>query len=388
MNISNSDNICVVGGGPLGAITCLGIAKALPNNKIYWVKGEKRAASQRSVAVMKPGIDYLKSLDIDFDSLTSFNQLKGLRLVDITQNLLSAPETLFMSEEIGLDYFALGLNDNLIVSELNKKISTYKNIIHFDVNLKSIIFENNLKTLCLENNEKISVSAILACDGKFSLTRKLADISHNLTELSQVALTTNLTITGDHNLISTEFHTKDGPFTFVPNGEKQVNLVTMLDRKKAEYYASDLSLLKNWVNQQSFGLLGHISSTITPQIIPLHKLTVSSLYKNGVFLVGDSAHAFPPIGAQGFNLGLRDVKSLIDLFSTEASLSKIGADYQKARFADIKFRTQAVMSLNQSLLSGLIPISPARAVGLSLIKQMPALKRKIMKAGMGNAYFS
>ena len=93
MNASNSYDICVVGGGPLGAIACLGLAAALPNNKISWVKGEKRVASQRSVAVMKPGIDYLKSLNVDFNHLASSNQLKGLRLVDITQNLISVSYT-------------------------------------------------------------------------------------------------------------------------------------------------------------------------------------------------------------------------------------------------------------------------------------------------------
>ena len=34
-------------------------------------------------------------------------------------------------------------------------------------------------------------------------------------------------------------------------------------------------------------------------------------------LVGDAAHALPPIGAQGLNLGLRDVEAIIGVARVE-----------------------------------------------------------------------
>jgi len=39
---------------------------------------------------------------------------------------------------------------------------------------------------------------------------------------------------------------------------------------------------------------------------------VTRLVATRLALVGDAAHAFPPIGAQGLNLGLRDVNGLVE----------------------------------------------------------------------------
>ena len=57
-------------------------------------------------------------------------------------------------------------------------------------------------------------------------------------------------------------------------------------------------------------LFGTIELATPSHVFPLSSITVNEVGRDGVVLVGESAHAFPPIGAQGLNLGLRDVDDL------------------------------------------------------------------------------
>ncbi len=46
--------------------------------------------------------------------------------------------------------------------------------------------------------------------------------------------------------------------------------------------------------------------------VPMGGLSVERFGADRMVLVGEAAHVFPPIGAQGLNLGLRDVMALRD----------------------------------------------------------------------------
>ena len=65
------------------------------------------------------------------------------------------------------------------------------------------------------------------------------------------------------------------------------------------------------VGAQSRHLLGAIEIEDGRGQFPMTRMFVARVSAPRVALVGDAAHAFPPIGAQGLNLGLRDVEDLI-----------------------------------------------------------------------------
>jgi 2-octaprenyl-6-methoxyphenol hydroxylase len=101
--------------------------------------------------------------------------------------------------------------------------------------------------------------------------------------------------------------------------------------------------------------------------------------------VGEAAHVFPPIGAQGLNLGFRDVAALRDeVVDTDGDP---GADlvlrrYQGGRDLDVRLRTAAVDSLNRTLLTGLLPADLLRGAGLLAISNIGPLRRAIMREGV------
>jgi 2-octaprenyl-6-methoxyphenol hydroxylase len=117
--------------------------------------------------------------------------------------------------------------------------------------------------------------------------------------------------------------------------------------------------------------------------------TVPEFVGERLALVGDAAHVLPPIGAQGLNLGLRDVEAIVARAAeARADGRDIGGPetlraYERARRADIALRTGAVDGLNRSLLSHFAPVDFARGAGLATLSALGPLRRLVMRAGIG-----
>ena len=114
-------------------------------------------------------------------------------------------------------------------------------------------------------------------------------------------------------------------------------------------------------------------------------MTATAFAASRAVLVGEAAHLFPPIGAQGLNLGYRDVAALGDILpgpggdpGTPARL----AAYERARRADVLSRTAAVDALNRTLLTGFLPVQALRGLGLFLLDRIPSLRHAVMRQGI------
>jgi len=105
-----------------------------------------------------------------------------------------------------------------------------------------------------------------------------------------------------------------------------------------------------------------------------------------VALVGEAAHLFPPIGAQGLNLGLRDAVTIAEI---AGDIHRLGGDigdataaYDRRRRPDIAGRTVAVDLLNRSLLSDFLPVQGLRGLGLYALDRIGPLRRAAMREGV------
>jgi 2-octaprenyl-6-methoxyphenol hydroxylase len=115
---------------------------------------------------------------------------------------------------------------------------------------------------------------------------------------------------------------------------------------------------------------------------------VPRIVANRLALVGDAAHVFPPIGAQGLNLGLRDVEAIVacaveargagrDIGGTEVLDA-----YESSRRPDIALRTGIVDGLNRALLARFAPVDLARGAALAAISAIGPLRRFVMREGI------
>jgi 2-octaprenyl-6-methoxyphenol hydroxylase len=198
-----------------------------------------------------------------------------------------------------------------------------------------------------------------------------------------------------HGDFSTEFHTRSGPFTLVPlppsaAAPNRSSLVWVMGKEEARRREElDDGALSREIERQSHSLLGAIRIEGERGFFPMARQIVPKIVGDRLALVGDAAHVLPPIGAQGLNLGLRDVKAIIACaIEARAEGRDIGGPetlraYEHARRADIALRTSAVDGLNRALLAHFAPLDFMRGAGLSTLSSIPPLRRLVMRAGIG-----
>ena len=120
--------------------------------------------------------------------------------------------------------------------------------------------------------------------------------------------------------------------------------------------------------------------------IPMRGMTAERFGANRVALIGESGHLFPPIGAQGFNLGMRDLRDLVSILAkapSDPGAANVINAYDRKRQADVKARTAGVDMMNRSLLTDFLPIQFARSVGLSALGSISPLRKLAMYQGLG-----
>jgi 2-octaprenyl-6-methoxyphenol hydroxylase len=158
----------------------------------------------------------------------------------------------------------------------------------------------------------------------------------------------------------------------------------MSEAEAARRSALDDGALANEIERRARSLCGAMRIEGARGVFPMSRQSVARLTATRLALIGDAAHALPPIGAQGLNLGLRDAE---DLIAVGAGADDIGDPatlkrYAEARRADVALRTAAVDGLNRALLAHFAPVDLARGLGLATLAAIGPLRRFAMREGL------
>jgi hypothetical protein len=167
--------------------------------------------------------------------------------------------------------------------------------------------------LRLQDGTEVRACAALAADGRNSTLRDAIGIKVKTWSYPQSALVMNFSHRLGHGDVSTEFHTEQGPFTQVPLPGNRSSLVWAVKPDEVDaILALPRKELNAEVERRMHSILGAVEVENDPQAWPLSSLIANSFGAGRTMLVGETGHAFPPIGAQGLNLGLRDITQAID----------------------------------------------------------------------------
>jgi 2-octaprenyl-6-methoxyphenol hydroxylase len=131
--------------------------------------------------------------------------------------------------------------------------------------------------------------------------------------------------------------------------------------------------------------MGHLTPVDGRQAWPIVTQVAERITARRTALMAEAAHVVPPIGAQGLNMSLADLRALLDLAA--ARRGEIGEDgwldaYARAREPDIRLRAFGIDALNRVSIGGL---GPLRSLGIRAIHDVAPLRRGSCGWGWGSA---
>ena len=376
--------IAVVGGGLAGSIAALALARG--GRKVALIAPAAEKADERTTALMDQSIRLLERLGLWERIAPLAAPLSVMQIIDATNRLLRAPTAQFRAADVELYAFGYNIPNRVLLETLQAGIAAEANITRLDESVIVLDHSPERVTLTLAGGETITAAFVIGADGRNSKVRESAGIGARRWSYRQSAVVLNFYHTLPHGNVSTEFHTETGPFTQVPLPGLRSSLVWVVKPEEAErLMALPVEELSREVEARMQSMLGRVTVEPGAQTWPLSSLMADRFGKDRMALVGEAAHAFPPIGAQGLNLSLRDVITLSELLTAAADRpipADAGNRFNRRRRADIMSRTFGVDLLNRSLLSDFLPTQMIRAAGLHILNSAPPFRNLLMREGL------
>lgn len=382
-------DILVVGTGPAGLIAALAAADGRFSTVAVGPPIDP-ARDTRTTALFTGSVAMLRNLGLTERLGAALVPMTGLRLIDDTGGIWRAPEILFRSNELGLDTFGMNVDNAALNTVLLSAAREQTNLTLIEGTVTpGFIAHENATTVALADGRMVTGHLIIGADGRGSLCRSEAGITTSTSPYPQVALATRFHHARPHDNISSEFHRPAGPLTTVPMNGLESSLVWVETPEEAHrLMALDETAFIDVLDHRLMGLLGPVTSIGPRASFPLARMAADRMGANRIALVGEAAHVIPPIGAQGLNLSLRDIATLIEQASRARSLSAdIGGNavlkaYDFARHGDIASRATMVDTLNRSLISDFLPLHLIRGAGLHALNVAPWLRHLVMREGL------
>jgi len=390
--VETQADVLVAGAGAAGLSTAIALAQA--GFSVACVGHVDTRANGRTVALFEASLRFYKALGVwpHFRGKTA--PLAKIAMIDATGARFPVLSVSFAASEIGLAAFGENIENNVLVEGLAKIAAGTPNLVLHEGMITDISFGEDVVSASLADGQCVTAKLAAAADGRMSPARTKAGIGTRSWSYPQIAFTALLSHAKPHRNISTEFHTRSGPCTLVPlclaeSKPNRSSLVWLMSPEAAERRrALSNSDLAQEIEDQVDSLLGKIEIDGPGGFFPMAGMSANRLVGHRIALIGEAAHIFPPLAAQGLNLSLRDSAALAEVLDDARALGHdIGSmqtlkTYAAARRSDIFLRTNGVDILNRSLLSNLFPIDFLRGAGLFAFSMIGPLRRALMREGV------
>ncbi len=385
-------DIIVSGAGATGLATALALGRA--GHSVVCAGASDTRATGRTVALFEGSLRFLRSIGLGERLEAVAQRIEAIDIIDDTGARFAAPPLRLNASEIGLDALGVNVATDKLIALLRDEAAAMPNVHLTGEALANIVIDEDGVRASDASGRTYAAGLVAAADGRRSPTRSAAKIGARTWTYPQVAITALISHRKPHNDRSVEFHTRGGPCTLVPLAGSAAHphrssLVWLMTPAEADRRrALDDAALAIELQHQTRSIVGRIAFEAARGVFPMSGLKVNRLTGRRVVLLGEAAHAFPPLAAQGLNLSLRDIMQLVstlaDARGRDIDLGSLAAlqPYERARRRDVALRTSGVDMLNRSIITDFAPVDVVRGVGTAALRLIGPLRRAVMREGI------
>lgn len=228
---------------------------------------------------------------------------------------------------------------------------------------------------------------VVAADGAASAVRDALGIASDTHDYLQTLFVARLRCERAPDGTAYERLTDHGPTALLPRGDGHYGAIHGVARDEADAVAAldDAAYVERL--QQVFGWrVGRMVSVGPRSVYPIARVLARDIVAPRAAVIGNAAQTLHPIGAQGFNLGLRDALTLAECIAE--SRDDPGVDAALARYAqrrrEDRERTVAFSDGLARATSNPEPLMrPLRSLGLFALDRDDALRAQVVAGAMG-----
>lgn len=336
-------------------------------------------------------------------SYTSCNILQGLKLWPLLKNDATSIQQVHISDQGHFGFSRINAKDYHVpalgyVIPIQTLVSVLEHSLAINMPssfailrpavLESLEYKDSEYELQLnvENQaQRVKAKLVVAADGQASTLAKILKLEKVEKDYQQHAIVANLGLTRNHLHIAYERFTPWGAIAMLPAKEHCTTVLTLPSHDVTRWLDMNADAFLSEV-QSAFGYrLGRFQWLGQRQSYPLRLSVATTPEKKGVIFLGNSSHTLHPIAAQGFNLGLRDIATLVELIahSDELNAEAIAKSYTAFRTSDYKLQTRFTHSLTQIFGDDNPLLALGRNCGLLLFDHLKPVKNFVAKKMMG-----
>ena len=321
-------NIAIVGSGLTGTLAAISLAKVGCRVDLYErLSDEELVNRDRTYAITHSSRKILEKIGIWCYLESDLVPFDNLNVIDNNINKVVQFDLKNLNKK-DQKYFSVGW-----IAEHSKLMPVILEFISLIDNI------NKIPTSVIPNTNNYDL--VVAADGINSITKKKLKTPSFSFDYDQICITTKVLIRGLKSNIALEILNTEGPLAVLPLGGDLFQVVCSQSKKSGDI---KLNLPKSLFLDYLSTILpyGIEPDTIIdePKSYPIKFLLNYSFHSGKYIYLGETFHAFHPVGGQGLNLCWRDVDCLTNIIKSPI-LNKnkilIPIIYSFSRFIDVFF---------------------------------------------------